>query len=68
MSTTSFNPTLANNLKRLREQLGYTQEFVAKYLDTPREIISFYETGQRGVMAFYLFESNKISEGDYAAI
>lgn len=55
MSTaTKFNPTLANNLKRLREQMGYTQEFVAKYLDTPREMISFYETVQRGVTAPHL--------------
>jgi transcriptional regulator with XRE-family HTH domain len=55
MSNTSvFNPILADNLKKLREKMGYTQEFVAKYLGTPREIISFYENGQRGVTAPHL--------------
>jgi transcriptional regulator with XRE-family HTH domain len=52
MSTPSTsNPILANNLKNLREKLGYTQEFVAKYLETHREMISYYETCQRGVTA-----------------
>lgn len=50
-SPSTFNPILANNLKNLREKLGYTQDFVGKYLDTPREIISYYEKGQRGVTA-----------------
>lgn len=55
MSTKSvFNPILANNLKNLREKMGYTQEFVAKYLGIPREIISYYETGQRGVSALHV--------------
>lgn len=55
MSTTAvFNPTLADNLKRLREKMGYTQDFVAKYLGTPREMISFYENGSRGVTAPHL--------------
>jgi transcriptional regulator with XRE-family HTH domain len=55
MSTSSvINPILFDNLKKLRENMGYTQEFVAKYLDTPREIISFYETGQRRVTAPHL--------------
>ena len=54
MTTTSTNPTLAKNLKNLRDKTGYTQDFVAKYLEVTRELISFYETGSRSVSASHL--------------
>lgn len=54
MQTSSFNPILADNLKRLREKMGYTQELIAKYLGVPRETISFYENGMRSVTAPHL--------------
>jgi transcriptional regulator with XRE-family HTH domain len=37
------------NFKRLRENLGFTQEKVGQYLDCTREEISYYETGSREI-------------------
>ncbi len=54
MNNSTVNSTLSNNLKKLREKLGYTQDFVAKYLGVSREIISFYETANRSVTAPHL--------------
>ena len=54
MQTSKFNQLLAENLKALREKLGYSQEFVAKYLSIPRETISYYENGTRSVTAPHL--------------
>lgn len=54
MSQATVNSNLAENLKKLRDKLGYTQEFVAKYLCVSREIISFYETAARSVTAPHL--------------
>ena len=38
---------VGSNIKFFRERYGLTQESVAKYLNTKREIISYYETGDR---------------------
>lgn len=54
METKVINPILAENLKMLREKMGYSQEVVAKYLEVHREVISFYETGHRSVTAPHL--------------
>jgi transcriptional regulator with XRE-family HTH domain len=48
------NTTLSENLKKLREKMGYTQDFVAKYLNVSRETISYYENGNRSVTAPHL--------------
>jgi transcriptional regulator with XRE-family HTH domain len=54
METKIVNLILAENVKLLREKMGYTQDLVAKYLGVPREIISFYENGHRSVTAPHL--------------
>ena len=36
-------------IKGLREKYGYTQDKVAEFLGIKREMISFYETGEREV-------------------
>ena len=54
MSQVTINSTLAENLKKLRDKIGYTQEFVAKYLGVSREIVSFYENATRSVTASHL--------------
>ena len=54
MQAVKINQLLAENLKMLREKLGYSQEFVAKYLETARETISYYENGTRSVTAPHL--------------
>lgn len=41
--------TAALVIKGLRERSGYTQEKVANFLEINRELISFYETGEREV-------------------
>ena len=37
------------SIKYYREKLGLTQEHVAKYLGLKREMISYYETGERDI-------------------
>jgi transcriptional regulator with XRE-family HTH domain len=54
METKVVNLILAENIKMLREKMSYTQEFVAKYLGVSREIVSFYENGNRSVTAPHL--------------
>ncbi|MEY4937668.1 MAG: hypothetical protein RIS64_4027 [Bacteroidota bacterium] len=54
METKIINLILAENLKLLRDKMGYTQELVANYLGVQRELISFYENGQRSVTAPHL--------------
>ncbi len=41
--------SIGNRLQAIRESLGFTQEQVASYLGTKREVISYYETGARKV-------------------
>ena len=43
------NKTIGKRLQSVRESVGFTQEQVAKYLGTKREIISYIETGARPV-------------------
>ena len=40
---------IGGRLKAVRVSLGFTQEQVAKYLGTKREIISYIETGTRSI-------------------
>jgi len=43
------NITIGKRLQSVRESLGFTQEQVAKYIETSREAISYIETGARPV-------------------
>jgi transcriptional regulator with XRE-family HTH domain len=40
---------VGENIKSLREKMNLTQEALAHYLNTPRENISYYETGARSI-------------------
>lgn len=44
-----MNSIIAANFKKLRENLGFSQEKVANYLESSREEISYYETGAREI-------------------
>jgi transcriptional regulator with XRE-family HTH domain len=46
--------TIGKRLKAVRESMGFTQEQVAKYLGTKREIISYFETGSRPISTLML--------------
>ncbi len=48
------NKTIGKRLQSVRESVGFTQEQVAKYLGTRREIISYIETGARPVNTLML--------------
>ena len=48
------NKTIGKRLRSVRESTGFTQEQVAKYLGTKREIISYIETGARPVNTLML--------------
>ncbi len=49
MQISSSNLIIGKNLNALRLKMGLTQEILAKYLDTSREQISYYEIGQRTI-------------------
>ena len=49
-----YNKTIGKRLQFVRESVGFTQEQVAKYLATKREIISYIETGARPVSTLML--------------
>lgn len=46
---------IANNIKRLRDASGFTQDVVAKYLEIKRSAYSNYESGAREI-PFVLME------------
>ena len=48
------NKTIGKRLRSVRESTGFTQEQVAKYLETKREMISYIETGARSVNTLML--------------
>ena len=48
------NKTIGKRLQSVRESVGFTQEQVANYLGTKREIISYIETGARPVSTLLL--------------
>jgi transcriptional regulator with XRE-family HTH domain len=48
------NKNIGKRLQSVRESVGFTQEQVAKYLGTKREIISYIETGARPVSTLML--------------
>ncbi|HCS20125.1 MAG TPA: XRE family transcriptional regulator [Bacteroidetes bacterium] len=41
--------TIGKNLKTYRDNLGFTQEYVASYLGVERVLISYYESGTRKI-------------------
>jgi transcriptional regulator with XRE-family HTH domain len=52
MSNDNF--VVGANIKRLREQMGLTQESLAQYLGTSREQVAYCEVGSRAVSAAHL--------------
>ena len=44
-----MNSIIAKNFKKLRENLGFTQEKVGEFLNCSREEISYYENGTRDI-------------------
>ncbi len=40
---------IGNNLKAIRQQLGFSQESIAEYLGVKREMISYFENNQRDI-------------------
>lgn len=44
-----MTPQIALNFKKLRENLGFSQEKVGQFLECSREEISYYETGARDI-------------------
>ena len=40
---------IGRRLQSARKKAGFTQEQVGKYLDVPREYVSYYETGSRPI-------------------
>lgn len=43
------NSIIGQNIKVLREKMSLTQEALAKYLETSREQVAYYETGKRSI-------------------
>lgn len=44
-----MNSIIASNFKKMRENLGFTQEKIGQYLGCAREEISYYETNTREI-------------------
>ena len=40
---------ISQNLRKLREKFAWKQDDIARYLGVQREVISYYETGQRDI-------------------
>ncbi|MCF8296067.1 MAG: helix-turn-helix domain-containing protein [Saprospiraceae bacterium] len=72
---------IGNNLKAIRQQLGFSQESIAEYLGIPREMISYFENNQRDISIeqieklanlfgvdeeYFLEDNNSIIESDLA--
>lgn len=51
--------TIGKNILAFRKKLGLNQQDIADYCGVPRELISFYETGNREISLLHL---EKISE------
>ena len=51
---TSTNQIIGQNIRLLREQMGLNQEALAQYLGIAREMISYYENGNRPVPTDHL--------------
>jgi transcriptional regulator with XRE-family HTH domain len=49
MSVSNSNIIIGQNIKALRNKMGLTQEALAQYLVISRELIGFYEIGQRAI-------------------
>ncbi len=47
MENATTTPVISENIRQLRTKIGLTQEELAKYLDTSREQVSYYEAGSR---------------------
>ena len=47
---------LGNNIRQIREKLGFSQEHVAEHLDLNRQAIISIEAGKRKIDSFELFK------------
>jgi transcriptional regulator with XRE-family HTH domain len=54
MTTDNTNQITGKNIQALRTKFGLTQEALARYLNTSREQISYYEVGSRPVSSLHL--------------
>lgn len=45
----SDNQIIGQNIRLFRDRMGLNQDHLADYLDIPREVISYYETGSRTI-------------------
>jgi len=54
MTIANPNIIIGQNIKTLREKMGLTQDALAKYLDTSREQVAYYETGRRSTPSVQL--------------
>lgn len=43
------NQVIGGNIRLFRDRLGLSQEALAAFLETPREMVSYYENGSRTV-------------------
>lgn len=54
------NRVISSNFKKLRINLGLSQEQMAQYLDKSREEISYYETSKRDIPLSILEKSSNL--------
>lgn len=52
--TINTNQITGQNIQAIRTSVGLTQEALAKYLNTSREQIAYYEAGSRSVSSTHL--------------
>lgn len=45
----NHNLIIGKNIKLFREKLGFSQEHIASFLGIKREMVSYYETGNRNI-------------------
>ncbi|MEY8559564.1 helix-turn-helix transcriptional regulator [Jeotgalicoccus halotolerans] len=60
MTNEELRQHVANKIKKLRERNGLTQQDVAIALDTTKQTISRYETGERKANQDVLYELSKV--------
>jgi transcriptional regulator with XRE-family HTH domain len=49
MTTANPNIIIGQNIKTLREKMALTQDSLAQYLGTSRELVGYYEIGKRSI-------------------
>ena len=60
MTNEELKQHVANKIKELRERNGLTQQDIATVLNTTKQTISRYETGERKANQDVLFELSKV--------